>query len=135
VGEVQASSAHEPSAGRLAAEAVVQMGGLLGQEMALAKAELRANGRHLGMGGSMLATAGFLGGTAWLVMLAAAIAGIAVVLPVWAAALIVGGALGLAGGGAALIGGRRLARGMPPLPVTTANVRRDLKELREKARR
>jgi hypothetical protein len=114
---------------------MVQMGGLLGQEVALAKAELRAHARHLGMGGSMLATASFLGGTAWLVMLAAAIAGIAVVLPVWAAALIVGGALALAGGGIAAIGGRRLARAMPPLPVTTESVRRDLKELRERARR
>jgi Putative Actinobacterial Holin-X, holin superfamily III len=113
---------------------MVQMAGLVGQEVALARAELRHQGRHLGMGGTLLATAGFVGVTAWLVLVAAAIAAIAVVLPVWAAALIVGGALGLGGGGLAAIGSRRIARGLPPLPVTRQSVRRDLQEIKEKVR-
>jgi hypothetical protein len=118
----------------LAAEAMVQMAGLAGQEFALAKAELRHQGRHLGVGGSLLATAAFAGVTAWLVLVAAAIAGIAVVLPVWAAALIVFGALGLAGGGLALLGSRRIARGLPPLPVTTESIRRDFAQVKDKVR-
>jgi predicted tellurium resistance membrane protein TerC len=134
VGHAQASSPREPSASRLAAQGMVQMAGLVGQEFALAKAELRAQSRQLGIGGSLVAGAGFLGVSAWLVMLAAAVAGIAVVLPVWAAALIVGGALGLGGGAIAVFGGRRLARAMPPLPITTESVRRDLREIKEMAR-
>ena len=130
-----ASSPHQPSSSELAAEAVVQMGGLLGQEIALARAELRAHARHLGVGGTMLAASGLVGVTAWLILLAAAVAGIAVALPVWAAALIVGGGLAILGGGIAAAGGIRLSRAMPPLPMTTESVRRDLTELRERARR
>lgn len=128
--EVQRPSPHELSSGQLAAEAAVQMGGLLGQEFALAKAELRAHARHLGVGSGMLATAGFLGVSTWLVLLGAAVAGIAVVLPAWAAALIVGGALALAGAVAAGLGSRRLRRAMPPLPMTTQSFRRDLAEIK-----
>jgi hypothetical protein len=113
---------------------MVQMAGLAGQEFALAKAELRHQGRHLGVGGSLLATAAFAGVTAWLVLVAAAIAAIAVVLPVWAAALIVFGALGLAGGGLALIGGRRIAHGLPPLPLTTESIRRDFAQIKDMGR-
>ena len=125
--------AREQATRQLAAQALVQLGGLAGQELALAKAEFQSHARHLGMGSTMLATGGLLGGTAWLVLVGAAVAGIAVVLPVWAAALIVGGALALAAGGIAALGGRRVGRAMPPMPMTTESIRRDLAEIREKA--
>jgi hypothetical protein len=135
VSEEQASAPGGPSSGTLAAQAMVQFGGLVGQEIALARAELRAQGRHFGMGAALLGTAGFLGFTAWLVLVGAAIAGIAVALPGWAAALIVGGSLALAAGGAAALGGRRFSRVSPPLPQTVESIRRDLREIREKASR
>ena len=127
------SPAGEQATRQLAAQALVQLGGLAGQEFALAKAEFQAHARHLGMGSTMLATGGLLGGTAWLVLVGAAIAGIAAALPVWAAALIVGGALGLLAGAIAAVGGRRIGRAMPPMPMTTESLRRDLAEIREKA--
>lgn len=106
---------------------------LVRAELALARAELFANARQAVAGGGLLSLAAVLGLTAWLAMVAAAIAGIAERLPVWASALIIGGALGL---GAALLGlgGRaRLARGMPPLPMTSGTVRRDLHQLTAKS--
>lgn len=98
-------------------------------EFALAKAELFARGRQAVMGGGLFAAAGVAGLGAYLALLAAAVAGIAVALPVWASALIVGAALAALAGGLAIIGRRRVARGMPPLQVTADTVRRDLAEL------
>lgn len=98
-------------------------------EIALAKAELFARGRQAVMGGGLFGAAGIVGAGAYLALIAAAIAGIAVALPVWAAALIVGVLLGALAGGLALAGKRRVARGMPPLPVTADTIRRDVAEL------
>ena len=128
-------STREPTTRELAAQAAVQGAGLLGQELALAKAELLARARQAGAGVTMLAVAGVLGISAWLVLLAAAIAGVAVALPVWASALILGAALGLGAGGLALIAGRRLARTNPRLPLTTESVRRDLAEIKARTGR
>lgn len=126
---------HEPTTRELAAQVAVQGAGLLGEEIALAKAEMLAKARQAGAGAVLLAAAAVLGGTAWLVVVAAAIAGIAVALPVWASALIMGGALGTVGGGIALVAGRRLRRASPPLPLTTESVRRDLAVIRERTTR
>lgn len=109
-----------------------QLSRLVRAELALAKAELFANGRQAVLGGGLLTGAAVLGFTAWLAMVAAAIAGIAEGLPVWASALIVGAALGAAAGVLALLGRARLARGMPPLALTVGTVRRDLQELSSK---
>ncbi len=129
------ASAREPTTRELAAQAAVQGAGLLGQELALAKAELLARARQAGVGVSMLAVAGLLGASAWLVLLVAAIAGVAVALPVWASALILGGALGTGAGGLALLAGRRLARTRPPFPLTTESVRQDLAEIKARTGR
>lgn len=105
---------------------------LVRAELALARAELFASARQAVVGGGLLSAAAVVGLTAWLAMVAAAIAGIAEGLPVWASALIIGGALGLGAGVLALVGRARLARGMPPLPMTALTVRRDLQELAAK---
>ena len=106
-----------------------QMTRLVRAELALARAELFANARQAVLGGGLLTAAAVAGFTAWLAMVAAAIAGIAEGLPVWAGALIVGGALAALAGVLALLGRARLARGMPPLPLTTDTVKRDVAEL------
>ena len=129
------SAAREPAAHELAAQFVVQVAGLLGQEIALARAELRAKARQFGTGTALFSVAAVLGLTAWLTVVAGAVAGISVALPVWAAALIVGGALGLLASGALALGGRRLSRAYPPLPLTTSSIRSDLAEIRERASR
>ena len=125
----------EPATHELAAQVLVQGAGLLGQEFALAKAELLAKARQAGTGAAMLATAGLLGLTSWLVLVAAAVAGVALALPVWAAALVIFVILAASSGGIALFAGRRLSRVTPPLPLTTESLRRDLAEIRERAAR
>ena len=106
-----------------------QMSRLVRAELALARAELFASGRQAALGGGLLTGAAVVGFTAWLVMVAAAIAGIAEGLPVWASALIIGAALAVLAGVLALIGRARLVRGMRPLPMTTDTVRKDVHEL------
>lgn len=106
-----------------------QMSRLVRAELALARAELFANARQAILGGGLLSAAALMGLTAWLAMVAAAVAGIAEGLPVWASALIVGGALAALAGVLAMLGRGRLRRGMPPLPVTAGTVRRDLHQL------
>ncbi len=109
-----------------------QVSRLVRAELALARAELFANARQAVLGGGLLSAAAVVGLTAWLAMVAAAVAGIATGLPVWASALIVGGALGTLAAVLALLGRTRLARGMPPMPMTAETVRRDLHELTRK---
>ena len=113
-------------------ELTVQLGSqlfqLLRDELALARAELFARTRQAATGGVMVAAAALLGLTSWLAVVAAGIAGIAIVLPVWASALIIGAFLMLAAGLLALRGSRRL-RSVPPLTVTAESVRRDAAEV------
>jgi len=106
-----------------------QLSRLVNEEKALAKAELSASARQAAAGGGLLGSAGVVGHTAWLVMAAAAVAGISIVLPVWAAALIVGGVLAAIAGVLAMLGRSRLRRGSTPLRMTTESVRKDLSEL------
>lgn len=122
--DLRSQSLHE-----LISSLTEQLSRLVRTELALARAELFASGRQAAVGGGLLTGAAVVGFTAWLAMVAAVIAGIAEGLPVWASALIIGGALGTLAGILALLGRARLARGMPPLAMTTDTVRRDLHEL------
>jgi hypothetical protein len=128
----------DPSAdGRFVHDLTAQLGHQLAQllrdEIALARAELFARARQLAAGGEMIAVAGMLALTGWLALVAAAVAGIAVAVPVWAAALIVGGFLLLIAGVLALLGRRRLRSFTPPA-LTLQSLRRDVAEVRVRAR-
>jgi hypothetical protein len=106
-----------------------QMSRLVSDEIALAKAEMVAGGRQAALGGGMLGGAAIVAFTAWLAMIAGAVAGIGRALPIWASALIVGGALAVIAGALAMIGRSRLRRGKPSLPVTADSVRKDISAL------
>jgi hypothetical protein len=114
-------------------ELTVQLGSQLGQllrdEIALARAEVFARARQATTGGVLISTAALLALTGWLALIAAAIAGIAVALPVWAAALIVGGFLMLIAG-ALVLGGRRRFRAVSPPTLTMQSLRRDVEEVK-----
>ena len=119
----------------LTAQLGEQLTRLVREETALAKAEMFASARQAMLGGGMFGGAGLAGVTAWLAMVAAAIAGIAEGLPVWASALIMGGALGMLANVLALLGCKRLKRGTPPLRMTADSVRKELGELAAGGRR
>ena len=129
VGHQADRPADSRSVHELTAQLGRQLSQLLRDEVALARAEIFARARQAVTGGGMLATAGLLALTGWLALVAAAIAGIAVVLPVWAAALIVGGFLVLIAGVLALRGSRRL-RSVPPLTLTAQSIRQDVEVIK-----
>ncbi len=128
-----AAAPGRPTAGRLAAQLIVQSAALIGQEVALARAEIASTARRASKGGILLAAAAVAAGSAWLAFLAAMILGLGVALPLWAAALIIGGLLAGGAGLLAAAAWRRLARIPPGLPLTAQSVRDDLGELRRSA--
>jgi Putative Actinobacterial Holin-X, holin superfamily III len=123
-----------PRTSRLAAQVLVQGAELVGEEVALARAELRANARPAVRGGLLLGAGAVAAGVGGLTLLATVISAISLALPVWAATLIVGGALAALGGALAAAGRKRLTRVIPGLPMTSQSIREDLRELREAAR-
>ena len=123
-----------PAVAQLVAQLVVQAAALIGQEAALARAELRITARQAVGGGILLTAAAVAGGSAWLAFLAAVILGIGVALPWWAAALITGGGLATVGGALAALAVRRLSRVPRGLPVAAGSLREDLRELQSAVR-
>lgn len=88
----------ERSFSALLSDLAAETGTLLRQEISLFKAELSENLGRAGRGVGFLVAGALLAFSGWLALLAAAILGLALVLPGWAAALIVGGVvLGIAG--------------------------------------
>jgi len=93
-----------------------QTGGLVRQEMELAKAELREKGKAAGLGAGMFGGAGLVALCAVGALTACAILALAIVVDAWLAALIVGaGYLALAGI-LALTGKKKMEQATPPVP-------------------
>lgn len=92
---------------------------LIQAEIASLKAEVSSKLKSAGIGAGLLVGAGVFAFFATLVLLAAAVLGLATVLPAWAAAFIVGGAILLFAGILAGIGIAQLKRGLPPTPTET----------------
>ena len=90
---------------------------LVHQEVELAKAELSEKGRKVGTGAGLFGGAGVVAVLALGVLAAAAVAGLATIVPVWAAAVIVGAVLLAVAGVLALIAKREVAQGTPPVPT------------------
>lgn len=133
VRDEHAAAPGRPTAGRLAAQLIVESAALAGQEVALARAEVASTGRRASKGAILLAAAAVAAASAWLAFLAAMILGISVALPPWAAALITGGVLAGCAGLLAAAGSRRLARIPRGLPLTAQSLRDDIEELRRSA--
>jgi hypothetical protein len=125
----------EPALSEIWGQLLTQFAMLLGHEIALAKAELTAHARQFSLGGMALLTAGLLGLTGWLALLAAAGLGIAQVIPGWLAALIIGAALCLLAVAAAAYAVRRLSGAGQLLPMTADSLRHDVDVIRDGIRR
>lgn len=105
------------------------------QEVELAKAELAAKGRHLGLGAGAFGAAGLVGVLALGALTATLILALAEAVEPWIAAGIV--ALGYAAiaGVLALAGKRQVDEGSPPVPERTIDSsQQDLETIKERAK-
>jgi hypothetical protein len=103
---------------------------LVHKDVEMARGEIAAKTKQVGVGAGMFGAAGAIGLVALGSFTAAAILGLAIVLPAWAAALIVGIVWAIVAGLVALSGKRNLAAGAPPVPSETARaVKRDVRAL------
>lgn len=126
----------EHSVGELVKQASEELSQLVRQEMRLAQAEMAEKGKRASLSGGLFGVAAAVAGIAVLVLVGAAVAALALVLPVWAAALVLAGALLGAAGILALVGRAQLGRAQPPTPARTiSSARTDMAELRERAHR
>ncbi|MEU3369063.1 phage holin family protein [Streptomyces sp. NPDC006711] len=113
-----------------------QLTELVRGELSLAQAEMKEKGKRYGRGGGLFGGAGLIGFLTLQALVAAAIAGLAVPLPVWAAALIVAGVLGAIAAVMALGGKKQVGRAAPPAPEQTIeNVKADLATIKGSAHR
>ncbi|GAB3027232.1 phage holin family protein [Mycobacterium bourgelatii] len=120
----------DASIGDLVAQLSSQTSRLVRDEMRLAQKELQQSVRHAGIGAGLFGAAGLLAFFGFASVITAAIAALALALPIWAAALIVGGALFLAAGVAALMSRRQAKEVTPAAPETVASVKKDIEEVK-----
>ncbi|MCX5386651.1 phage holin family protein [Streptomyces sp. NBC_00083] len=113
-----------------------QLTELVRGELSLAQAEMKEKGKRYGRGGGLFGGAGLFGFLMLQALVAAAIAGLAVPLPVWAAALIVAAVLGAIAAVMALTGKKEVGRAAPPAPEQTIeNVKADVAAIKGSAHR
>jgi multisubunit Na+/H+ antiporter MnhC subunit len=109
---------------------------LLKGELESFKQELVGKLKHAGIGVGLLAGAAVFAVFALLVLVAAAVLGLATVLPAWLAALIVGVAILLIGVVLALIGLSNLKKGVPPAPTETIeSIKKDVSVIKGTGKR
>jgi peptidoglycan/LPS O-acetylase OafA/YrhL len=124
------------STAALIARATKQLSTLIREELRLAQAEMSAKGRRMGFGGGLFGAAGLMAILAVQALVAAAVAGLAVVVPVWGAALIVAGGLLAIAAVMALAGKKQIKQATPPVPEQTVeSIKADLAQIAEGAHR
>ncbi|MEW1913478.1 phage holin family protein [Kitasatospora sp. NPDC085895] len=132
----QRTDGHPRPVNELVHEAADLAADLVRQEIRLAGAELSAKGRRAGRGGGLLGGAGLLAVIGLQAFVAAAIAGLALVMPLWAAALVAGGVLAVTAGLLALTGRGQLRKAGSPVPErAVATTRTDIDVIKERAHR
>lgn len=124
----------EAGTGELVRQAAQQVSELMRAELRLAVAELKNKGRHAGTGAGMFGGAALMALYGLGALLAAAIAAVALALPVWASALIIGGFLMLVAAVLALLGRSQTKRATPAKPEQAMDeARQAVAELKERA--
>jgi len=114
------------SIGELFAELASDTSTLVRQEVTLAKAELTRNAARVGKQVGLLAVGGALGCAALLAIVAAAIMGLAEVIPAWVSALVVGVVF-------AAIAGLLITKALHALKQTEIAPRQTIETLKEDA--
>ena len=133
---MQSADGADRSAGDLVKDLSEQVSRLVRDELKLAQVEMAAKGKRAGAGAGMLGGGGLLALYGVACLLAAAIIGLARVVPAWLAALIAGVAVLAAAGIAALLGRGQLRKAAPPVPErAVGSVKADVAEVKESAKR
>lgn len=129
-------AAADHSVAELVQQASQQTSELIRQEIRLARAEMAQKGKRAGLGGGMFGGSALLAIIALQALVAAAIAAVALALPLWAACLIIAGGLLAIAGVLALLGKVEFGRATPPTPQKAMDgVRADVQEIKERAHR
>lgn len=116
-GEADRASA---STAELVNRAAQQVSTLVRDELALAKAEMAAKARRVGLGGGLLGGAGLFALYGLALLLTLAVVLLALVWPVWLAVLVVMLLVFAAAATAALLGRRQLRQAAPAVPTESA---------------
>ena len=106
------------------------LGRLVQAELDAIKAELIASAKRAGVGIGLVGAAVFLLLIAIVVLVGAAVAGLATVLPFWASALVVGGALIVIAGVLAWAGVLRLRSAAPDVSERVDSIKDDVRTIR-----
>jgi hypothetical protein len=129
------AEAEERSVSELLQQLTEQTTRLAQKEIELAKEEMAAKGKRLGIGAGAFSTAGLIALVALGAMTAAAILGLATALEGWLAALIVAGVYLLVAGALVLFGRSKVQAATPPVPKQTVeSVKEDVESTKEKAK-
>ncbi len=128
---VESNSAADASIGELMSQLSAQSSRLVRDEMKLAQKELEQSIKHAGIGAGLISAAGLLAVLGLMTLIAAAVAALALVLPVWAAAVIVAVVLFIAAGIAALLSRKQAAEVTPLAAESVESVKADIKEVKE----
>jgi hypothetical protein len=109
---------------------------LVRDEIQLAQTEISAKVKQAGVGAGAFGGAGVLALYGIAVLIAAAVLGLALVLPPWLAALIVGVVVLAIAGVVALVGKKKVSEAAPVVPErTVASVKEDVAEIKESIQR
>jgi hypothetical protein len=124
------------SIGELVSSVSADLSRLVRDEMRLAQVEVTEKAKKAGVGVGAFGAAGVLALFAFGVLLAAAVLGLATVMPAWLAALIVGVVVLLVAGVAALVGKKKVDEAAPPVPTRAVeSVKTDVQEIKETIKR
>ncbi|MPV36856.1 phage holin family protein [Georgenia subflava] len=127
---VEATPVPGPGKGRTIGELVAsvseQLSSLIRDELQLAQTQLAEKGKKLGTGAGFLGAAAVVALYAVGVLLAAAVLGLATVLPAWLSALIIGVVLLIIAGIAAMLGKKKIDASKQHAPKPQEGFKEDL---------
>jgi hypothetical protein len=136
IGDERARGVESASTVELVNRAVEQTTLIICQELALARAEVTQKIKRAALGTMLSIVASTIAFVALLAGVAAAILGLAGVVPAWAAALIVAGILFAGAGLVGAFAARTFARATPSTPPdVVASVKADITEIKEQLKR
>jgi Flp pilus assembly protein TadB len=124
----------EAPTGELLAQLSAQTSRLVRDEMRLAQREFVDSAKHAGIGAGLFSVAGLTAVFGVAGLITAAIAALALVLPVWAASLVIAAALFAIAGIAGLISKKQLGQASPTPEMTVANVKQDINQVKDARR-